>query len=95
MIAMVNTSIVPTCFSCLNFAYMPVDVDYFSINVNPIVLSADVTQIEHRLIVANFANFTLLRDGTGNNVECLNEYADIYSRTVTTLSKETTIVYHM
>ena len=95
MVARVNTSIVPTCFSCLDYANMPVDVDHFSINLDPIVLSADVTQLEHRLIVANFANFTLLRDGEGNDVECLNKYTDLYIRTVTTLSKETTIVYHM
>ena len=85
MIARVNTSIVPTCFTCLDNANMPVDVCDFSINLNPIILSADVTQIEHRLIVANFANFTLLRDGVSNFVECVDKlFFDSYIRTVTT-----------
>ena len=95
MIARVNTSIVPTCLSCLDDINMPVDVDYFSINRNPIVLSADVTQIEHRLIVANFANFKLLRDGHYNYVECVAKASILYVRTVTTLSKKTTIIYIM
>ena len=95
MIARVNTSIVPTCLSCLDHINMPVDVDDFSINRNQIVLSADVTQIEHRLIVANFANFTLLLDGDYNYVECVAKASILYARTVTTLSKKTTIVYIM
>ena len=95
MFARVNTSIVPTCFSLRDNANMPVDVYACLINENPIILSAGVTQIEHRVIVANFDNFTLLLDGVFNSVECFDTGFNYYMRIMTTLSKETTIVYIM
>ena len=86
--AMVNTTIVPTCFSCLDFNNLPVESPIFMINGILVTLDIDVMIIGHQLIVENFTSLPLLLDGVINMFSCENGSSIPFFRNLTTLSKK-------
>ena len=93
-VAMVNTTILPTCFTCLNTSNMPApSPTSFSVQTSSkgqftlIPLNDDVTQIGHQLFVTNFTSVPQLMDGRANFFECIDFNSQRFLRTVTTLSK--------
>ena len=89
---MVNTTVVPTCFSCLDSSDNPVDLKNFETGAFPVTLNpadyANVTIVDHQLIVNNFTDLSFIMDGAANMIGCVDTSSTIYTRTVTTLSKE-------
>ena len=85
--AIVNTSVVPTCFTCLDNTAMPAFRPSLFIASNMIPLNAEVTQTAHQLFVANFISLPLLRDGILNQFRCLASDGALLSRNVATLSE--------
>ena len=85
--AMVNTSIILTCFTCLDMANRPAFRPSFSIASSMIPLNDDVTQVAHQIFVSNFSSFPLLMDGVLNRFQCLDSVGASVSRNVSTLSK--------
>lgn len=86
--AVVNTTIVPTCFTCPTSS-TPANMPIFAISLDLIPLNSDVTQTAHQLIVTDFTGFPLLQDGVNNQFRCFDTAAagTLYARSVTTLSK--------
>ena len=93
-IARLNTSIVPTCFSCEDEDGIPVLQPLFSIDQVGVSLNTNVTVVENQLIVTNFDSFfPPLRDGFHSYIECLGLVTFfVYTRIVSTLSKEIIVV---
>ena len=91
--AMVNTTIVPTCFSCLDFNNLPVNSPMFMINGILVTFDIDVMVIGHQLIVENFTSLPLLLDGVINMFSCGSESSILFFSNVTTLSKKDFLCY--
>ena len=87
---MLNKTIVPTCFLCLqsnsNAATTPIQ---FSLNGIVITESAGIVIDGHLLIVNKFTDLQQLNDGVTNSFECLDAARTLFSRIVTTLGKYT------
>ena len=90
-IAVVNTSIVPTCFSCLDVENRPAFMPSFFFASQIIPLNADVTQTANQIFVTNFNSFSLLLDGVLNIFRCVDSAGNLALRNVSTLSK----LYHL
>lgn len=84
---LVNTSVVPTCFTCMNMSDDGVTGADFLINRYLVNLNVNVTMTENKLIVSNFDSFPQLLDGVLNEVHCFNYEGYMQSTIVYTLSK--------
>ena len=88
---MVNTTVVPTCFSCIDFSDMPADLeDFVNGALEPIDPAdyANVMIVGHQLIVDNFTDLPFIMDGVINMIICVDSSLNLYQRIITTLSKE-------
>ena len=87
---MLNKTIVPTCFLCLqlnsNAATTPIQ---FSLNGIVISETAGIIIDGHQLTVTKFTDLQQLNDGVTNSFQCLDAASILFSRIVTTLGKDT------
>ena len=86
-IALLNTSVVPTCFTCLDMENMPAFRPSISIASNIIPLNADVKHVAHQLFVTDFGSIPLVMDGVLNHFQCIDSVGTLVSRNVSTLSE--------
>ena len=88
----VDTSIVPTCFKCVDAQDDPDEIDYWTLKdfTSRIIFNDDVMQIEHQLMVANFSALQPpLLDGVANFMGCfISPTAVIAQRRILTLGKK-------
>ena len=90
-VAMVKIT-VPTCFTCLdhkgNPALTPVAF-YINGVTNEISTKVNMIQIKNKLFVTtNLISLPMLMDGRINDIECTDGSYTLFTRTVSTLSKD-------
>ena len=86
---MVNTSISPTCFSCLDLDNQPIrNVEEIRIGGSPVLPNSNITLVNHQLVVDNFDSLVpSMSDGVLNEISCVTD-REVIRRSVSTLSKE-------
>ena len=65
----VNTSVMPTCFECLDSSKRRILRPVFFVNSNKVILGWGVAFVNHKLLVSNVQQLGLM-DGEENIISC-------------------------